>query len=176
MKRIARLPLILLFGSITLTGQSFGQNQPQNTVTQISPLVNSCPVSLHARHAPGGDMIKVDAVPINGIAQLIHLTVANPDSKQIVAANITVRGFTDKGRLIQVMSNQDSYDARKTIDVKFSAGAGKEVSANLSLPGFSAVSLIDLNSVTYSDGSNWKLAPGNSCRSWIDGLMLVSGH
>jgi hypothetical protein len=121
-------------------------------------------------------MIKVDGVPMKGIAQSLHLTVANPDSRHVVAANITVRGFKDKGRVIQVLSNLGSYDAERTVDVSFPAGTGREASANLSVPGFSAVSLIDLNSVTYSDGSNWKLAPGSSCRSWVDGLMLAGSQ
>jgi hypothetical protein len=38
------------------------------------------------------------------------------------------------------------------------------------------VGVIDLNSVTFADGSTWKIAQGQSCRVWVDGLMLVSGH
>jgi len=41
------------------------------------------------------------------------------------------------------------------------------------VPGLSAVSMIDLNSVTYSDGSTWKLAAGSVCSSRIDPMMLV---
>jgi hypothetical protein len=184
MKRAALLPLVFLFGSIASLAQvasqyhpqKLDQSQPQTTVLRILPLMNTCPISLHARHAPGGDMIKVGGVPINVISQMLHLTVTNPDSRHVVAANVTVRGFANKGRLIQVMSDQDSYDAAKTVDVRFPSGSGKEADADLRVPGFSAVTVIDVNSVTYSDGSNWKLAAGSSCRSWIDGLMLVSSH
>jgi hypothetical protein len=176
MIRAAAVPLALALGSTVLAAQTASQSQLQNTVIRISPLINSCPVSLHAKQAGGGDMWKVDGVPISGPAQMLHLIVTNPDSRQVVAANLTVRGFADKGRMIQVMSNQNSYDAVKTFDVKFPAGPGKEAATELRVPGFSAVALIDLNSVTYSDGSTWKLAAGSSCRSWVDGLMLVSSH
>jgi hypothetical protein len=183
MKRIAALPLVLLFGlialafgSIALAAQTSSQNQPQKTVTEVAPPPGTCPVSLHARHAGGGEMWKVDGVPINGISQMLHLIVTNPDSRRVVAANVTVRGFADKGRLLPAMSTQDGSDAAKTLDVKFPSGPGKETTTELRVPGLTAVTVIDLNSVTYSDGSSWKLAPGNSCRSWVDGLMLVSSH
>jgi hypothetical protein len=176
MKRAAALPLTLLFGSIALVAQTANQNPSQNTVLRIEPVINTCPISLHARHAGGGEMWKVNGVPINGPAQMLHLTVVNPDSRHIVVANVTVRGFTDKGRMIQVMSNQDSNDAAKTLDVKFPSESSKEAATELRVPGFSAVTVIDLNSVTYSDGTSWKLAAGSSCRSWVDGLMLVSSH
>lgn len=176
MKRASVFPLVLLFCSTAPVAETAGQSQPQNTALRMSLPMNSCPVSLHARQARGGDMWKVNGGPISGPAQMLHLIVTNPDSRQVVAANVTVRGFTDKGRMIQVMSSQNSYDAVKTFDVKFPAGPGKETAAELRVPGFSAAALIDLNSVTYSDGSSWKLAAGSSCRSWVDGLMLVSSH
>jgi hypothetical protein len=176
MNRVGSISFALLLASTVAIAQTAGQSQPQITVVRISPLINNCPVSLHAMHAGGGEMRKVDGAPINGPAQMLHLDVTNPDSKHIVAANVTVRGFADKARFMPAASTQDNSNAAKTLDVKFPAGSGKEAAADLRVPGFTAVTVIDLNSVTYSDGSSWKLASGGSCRSWIDGLMLVSNH
>jgi hypothetical protein len=186
MRRAAAVPFALLLGSTILIAQSaIAQKDIQNrkTTLQASQLPNSCPISLHAQQSSAAFARRVDSagpednnVSPKGIAQSLHLTVTNPDTRYVVAANITVRGFANKGRLLQTMSNQDPSDATKTLDVRFPAGPGKEVSADLSVPGLSAVSAIDLNSVTYSDGSMWKLAAGSSCRSWIDGFMLVSSH
>ena len=120
--------------------------------------------------------MKVNGVPIEGVAQKLHLTVTNPDSRRVVAANVTVRGFADKARLMQVMPGQHSFDAARTLDVRFPVDPGKETSADLRVPGLTAISAIDLNSVTYADGSVWKLASGGSCRSWIEGFMLVGSH
>jgi hypothetical protein len=175
MKRASVLPFALLFSSITLVAQTTSQNQPQTTVLRIAPVTNTCPISLHARNAGGADMWKVNGVPISGPAQMLHLTVTNPDSRQVVAINVTVRGFTDKSRLLPATTTQDKSDAARTLDVKFPSEP-KETTAELRVPGLTAVTTIDLNSVTYSDGSIWKLAPGSSCRSWVDGLMLVSSH
>ena len=163
-------------GSAVWTTQTVNQADMQAAVVRIAPMIDTCPISLHARQAPGGDMMEVNGVRLKGIAQFLHLTVAAPNSKHIVEANVTVRGFANKGRLVQTMSNQDSSDAAKTFDVRFLVGPGKEISADLRVPGLTAVSVIDLNSVTYADGSIWKLAAGSSCRSWIDGFMLVGSH
>jgi|HubBroStandDraft_1064217.scaffolds.fasta_scaffold09908_3 hypothetical protein len=201
----AAVSFAILLGSMILPAQTSNQNQPQGFVqktttapdgttvwttramsqaeikqatAQIAPMINTCPVSLHAQQSSAATRREVgsqDPRP-NGIAQSLHLTVTNPDSRRVVAANVTVRGFANKARLMQVLSDQNSSDAAKTMDVRFPDVSGKELSADLRVPDLTAVSEIDLNSLTYADGSIWKLAAGNSCRSWIDGFMLVSSH
>jgi hypothetical protein len=176
MNRAGAISFAVLLASTVAIAQTVTQSQPQTIVIRISPLIDNCPVSLHARHAGGGEMWKVDGAPANRPAQMLHLDVINPDSKHVVAANVTVRGFANKARFMAAASTQDNSDAARTLDVKFSAGSGNQTAAELRVPGFTAVTMIDLNSVTYSDGSSWKLASGGSCRSWVDGLMLVSTH
>jgi hypothetical protein len=161
-------------GSTVWTTRTASQEEAQKAVANA--LANSCPISLHARHAPGGDAIEVNGTRIQDPTQRIHLIISDSDSRRIVAANVTVRGFSNKARYMPTMSAPDSFDAAKNLDVRFPAGTGKESSTDLAVPGLTAVTVIDLNSVTYSDGSTWKLATGNSCRSWVDGFMLVSSH
>jgi len=181
MHRDAAVLFAILLGSTMLPAQTptvLKSGQAQQTVLQVSPLVNTCPIALHAQQSSAVTRREVgngDARPA-GIAQSLHLTVTNPDSRRIVQANVTVRGFADKARIVQTMSGSDSFDAARTMDVRFPVGSGKEASADLRVPGLTAVSVIDLNSVMYSDGSTWKLGAGGSCRSWIDGLMLVSSQ
>jgi hypothetical protein len=161
-------------GSVSWTTQAASQEEAQRAVA--NQLASSCPVSLHARQAAEAFRREVgegDANP-KGLAQHLHLTATNPQARRIVAASVTVRGFANKARMVQTMTTQDTSDAAKTMDVKFTSQPGKEVSAYLAVPGLSAVSVIELNSVTYSDGSTWKLASGSVCRSPIDGFMLIS--
>jgi hypothetical protein len=165
-------------GSTVWTTRTASQEEAQKATASV--LANNCPISLHAGHAPGGDMIEVNGKRVHNTAQRLHLSISDSDSKRIVAANVTVHGFSNKARYMPAMSAQDSSDAAKTLDVRFPSGQGsesdKERSAELAVPGLTAVTVIDLNSVTYSDGSTWKLASGGSCRSWVDGLMLVSSQ
>jgi hypothetical protein len=67
-------------------------------------------------------------------------------------------------------------DAARTFDVSFSTAPAKEASADLWLPGFSAAYSVDLIALTYADGSTWKPAGGQTCRTPIDGVMLVDGR
>lgn len=176
----AALSLALALAPSALVAQTAGavQDAPAHTmVLEIAAPAANCPVSLRAQQMPGGDRMMVNGVPGKAIAQMLHLTAIAPRSRQVVAANVTVRGYSSKARFLPTrLSNQDAADASKTLDVAFNFATNKETSADVSVAGFSAVTVVDLNSVTYSDGSTWKLAAGSACRSWIDGFMLVAAH
>lgn len=179
MNRATCVSFTLILGSAVLAAQStviLKDGPTRTTVVRVAPPLDGCPISLRAQQAPGGGRMVVNGVPLTGIAQTLHLIVSPPESRRVVAANVTVRGFSNKARVLPIMENHDPGDAAKTLEVRFSAGPSKEVSADLLVPGLSATTVIDLNSVTYADGSTWKLAAGTACRSWIDGLMLVSSH
>lgn len=187
MKRAAAVLFALSFASIALSAQAVNQSHPQNIdpsqhqaqtiVAQLPAVTGGCPVSLRAQQAAGGDNLQVNNSRPKGIAQGLHLILTNPDSRQIAAANVTVRGLTAKPRLTQALSNQTgSSDAARTLDVRFSAGPLNTVSADLWVPGLTSVQLLELNSVTYGDGSTWKLAAGNVCRTVPDGLMLIGNR
>lgn len=143
------------------------------TMEHIAQTINGCPVTMWARHAPDGDSIKVNGALIKGPAQRLHLIVSNRDSRQIVAANVTVWGFTGKPRLTQTLTTHNASDASRTLDVRFAGEPNKELSADFGVPGLTAATTIELNSVTYADGSTWRLATGSACRSSIDGVMYI---
>jgi hypothetical protein len=129
---------------------------------------------MHVRQAASGDALAVNNGRPKGIAQGFHLILTTSDSRQITGARITVSGLTAKSRVTETLSSQDdSADAAKTLDVTFSAGPGKEASADLWAPGLTAVRTIDLDSVTYADGSIWKLAAGHVCRTVPDPIMQI---
>jgi hypothetical protein len=201
----AAVSFAILLGSMILPAQTPNQNQPQafvqktstapdgttvwttrtmspaeihKAMAQVAPMVNACPISLRAQQSSAATRREVgsDDPGPKGVAQSLHLIVTNPDSRRLVAANVTVRGFADKARFVETLSSQDNSDAARTMDVRFLAGSGKEASADLRVPGLTAVSSIDLNSVTFADGSIWKPVAGDSCRSWINGFVLVSSH
>jgi hypothetical protein len=175
MKLTFQIPLFLLLSCAALAAQSANQNQP--IVVQSPPQTASCPVSMRAQHAAGGDLLAVNSSHPKGIGQSLHLTVTSQDSNQIASATVTVRGLTPKGRVTQTLAAQnDASDAEKTIDVKFSPGPGKSASADIWVPAMSAVKAIDMQSVTYADDSTWKLPPEKTCRTFPDPVMLISGR
>jgi hypothetical protein len=169
MHRAAAISLAILLASTALTAQTtprtgfgvasmegIGPAQAQATVVQAPP--PSCPVNLTARQSPGANRMEVNGVQAKGIVQNLHLTVTGPNSKRVVAAKVTVYGFAGKVRAVETSS------------------APSEIATDLAVPGFSGVRVIDLNAVTYADGSTWKLAAGSTCSSRIDPIMQVSGR
>ena len=51
------------------------------------------------------------------------------------------------------------------------------MSADLVLPGFSSVTFVQLKSITYKDGSSWKVdgQAEQACRVTPDPVMLIAG-
>ena len=168
-------------GSVTWTTQTASPEQAQRAASNL--LANSCPVALQARQTAEAFRREVGDGGVNpggtypkGVAQHLHLTATDPQARQIVAANITVLGFSDKPRALATGPAPDSPNASRPMEVRFASDPGLQAAADLTVPGLSAVTAIDLNSVTYSDGSTWKLAAGSVCRSPIDGFMLIGNR
>jgi len=163
-------------GSVSWTTRPASHEETQRLAANL--LANSCPVALHARQSADAfrrEVANGGSYP-KSLAQHLHLTASNPAGPQIVAAKVTVRGFADKARALAAGPAQDDSDAAQTVDVKFAGEPGHQAAAELTVPGFSAVTAIELNSVTYADGSTWKIASGSACRSPIDGFMLIGAR
>jgi hypothetical protein len=171
--------LALLFGSIPLTAQNAGQPQTLNFTVKLPPVPSSCPVSLLAQQTAGGNMLAVKNGQSKGPAQGLHLILTNRDSRQIILATVTVRGLTAKGRITHTLSDpatviqHDDSDAARTLAVTFAAGPNSAFFTDIRVPGLTAVNAIDLDSITYADGSTWKLSAGKTCRTVPDPAMLI---
>jgi hypothetical protein len=152
-------------------------NRPQThtIVAQIPQSSILCPTGVRVQQAASWNAMEVDHIRPAGLAQLLHLTLANPDASRISKATVTVHGLTPKNRaaFTPLAVGEPSSDSAKSLEVKFPDGPGKDVSADLWVPGLSATYSIDLIAVTYTDGSTWKLAGGHTCRTSIDGFMLI---
>jgi hypothetical protein len=190
MKHAAAFSLALFVGAITASAQtsaSYGVagmeglgNGPQYQTFsfQLPPINNACPVSVQARQAASWNRMEVGNAPPKGPAQRLHLTLVNPRSTQIASATVTVHGLDPKTRatLTPMTAESARSDATRTLDVSFSTTAAKEVSEDVWVPGLSAAYSIDLIALTYADGSSWKLKYRETCRTAIDGFMLVGGR
>jgi hypothetical protein len=184
MRAYVVVSLALLFGSMTIAAQSSGYGwagmeglgvdpmRGQATVVRSST-ASGCPVSLRALHGADGNMLKVDKNRPAGIAQLLHLIVSNPDSRRIVAARVRVRGLSGKGHVTQT-SGQGEGDATRSLQARFPAGSGKEVSSDVWVAGMTAVLEVELNSVTFADGTTRNFAGAEACRIAPEPLMLIA--
>jgi len=181
---------VVLLGGTIVAGQSANQSQNSaalagvGTTTEMKAnllaeprSMSSCPVSMRAQHLPDGNLVKTREGYPNGIGQRLHLSMVSLDSRQIERATLRVRGFSPKGRLTQAGSGGDpTFDAMRTLTVALAAGADRSVSADVWVPGMTAVGRIDIESLEYSDGSTWKIGDGSSCRVAPDPLMLITSR
>ncbi len=182
MNRAAAFSLLIFLGSIASPAQSSGLSATRPTVLHMPPVSTGCPIGMRAQHLPGlGAVIATKGnPPANrpaGPVQVLQLTLSNTKPKEVVGAQITVHGFTRKGRLTPARSAQtEPGEITTTINIKLTVGAKEDASTELSLRSFTAVSLIELDSVNYSDGSAWRASDLQTCHVVPDGMMLISSR
>ena len=100
--------------------------------------------------------------------------MTNRLSRDIVSARITAHGFSGKWKVVTLSDAPDAPDLAKTVDVVLDVKGNGHASRDLSLNHFTAVTSIDLNSVTYSDGSTWQTSAPGACSVTPDLVMLIS--
>lgn len=143
------------------------------TITPGRPTIIGCPVQLHAQHGKvTGSMVAVGTAQPAEPSQNLHLTLTNPDWKQIASAKVRFYGTSGKAR-IDSTTGAGSYDSTRTMDVQFKGTTWRQVSSDVAVPGMTSVIEMDLTEVTFSDGKVWKLS---GCRFAPDPLMLVTGQ
>jgi hypothetical protein len=75
-------------------------------------------------------------------------------------------------------ANQDrgegAGDVSRSLVARFSSGADKEISSDVWVAGMSAVLEVELNSVTFADGTTRKFAGAEACRIAPEPLMLIA--
>ena len=187
MKSIAILPLTIVFATTCAIGQDAlthaGGSQAALTWSHRSVDAAHCPVGLEANHGSffmernvkedRGPWAYGDAPPA-ALNQRIHLTMTNLLPQEIVNAQITVHGLSDKWRAVPLANASDAPDLRKTIDVALVVKGNGRASRDLALSRFTAVTAIDVNSVSYADGSSWNAPSPGACSIAPDPFMLVS--
>jgi hypothetical protein len=147
----------------------------------------NCPVGLRVKHGPGlATSRSADGPTINGKPlpygparlpdenQAIHLTMTNLTPQPIVSAQVVVHGFSNKWRYVP-LSGADP-DLETTVDVALDVKGNGEASRNLSLSRFTAISAVDVNAITYADGSSWRTSTPGNCSATPDLFMLVNAE
>lgn len=175
MKRAYTGGLILLISSV-LAAQTTAAAKSASANHAATTSASSCPVSLHALQGTGSGLMAVrNAEPTPGPLQRIHLVLGNGNTSRPVTAKVMVRGLSDKSQTLPAQSSDaERFDQTRTLYVTFTPENEKEVAADLTLPGFTSVSSIHIESIDYADGSTWKVASGQVCRVVPDPLMLVA--
>jgi len=151
----------------------------QNTALQFTapPAGAGCPVALRAQHLADGTMVKTRDAHPPGVGQWLHLTFTIPGEKQIEQVTITVHGPSDRAHVTQALAASNaSADTDRTLTLSWGPQPGREVSKDVWVPGITAVESIDLDGVSFSDGSGWRASGSQACRVAPDPLMLITSR
>jgi hypothetical protein len=189
MKRSTLLGFSVLFASLASLAQNPGAPVPNpGTHAQIIMLPSvqtdsACPVAMRARHdfffqkeLVKGEKPNEKGTEGQDASTQLRLTLTNFDHRQIQSANITVRGTNANWRLTPVEAHNGSANVTRTMNASFEPTEESGVDSYLSLHGFTTITAIVLNSVTYADGSTWKTVDAGACQVAPDPLMLISGR
>ena len=171
--------LALVLGSLTFTSQGFGQVFSGGPRINGVPLASTgCPVQMNAQHeSVFRDKVDIDKAWPKGIGQQLHIALTNAKSEEITGIKITVYGSSGKGSLLSARAAEaNSPEATKTLDLKLTVGAKKDASTDLWVSGLTAVTHIDLDTVTYADGSKWRSSALETCHFRPDPVMLISSR
>jgi hypothetical protein len=161
MKYAGILPLAIVFATTSALGQ-----YPARIDTA------KCPVGMQATHSGLFAERNAKFGPSDEVApsipeQRINLRMINFLPHDIVNAEITARGFSQHWRAIFVSDTpgtQETPDLAKTVHVALDVKGNSSASRDLSFPHFSAIRTIDVNSITYADGSTWHASSSGACR------------
>ena len=184
MLRLSAVALILA-ASVCLPAQTAAPApvpQPQMDLgTQNFVIVlpqPTCPVQMHALQGVSSGLTAVrDGQPPTAPAQRIHLVLSGGQARQVAAAHVTVRGLSGRNRTVRTfVTAVAAPDRTHALDVKFSPESTTEIAADLVLPGFTAVLSVQLDSITYVDGTAWLVSGTRACRVAPDPLVLVTGR
>jgi hypothetical protein len=188
MKCASFLSLAILLIATCVSGQETVMRSDTKLAMTTPPLhmdSANCPVGLQVKHGPGltvaknaegpsinGKPLPYGQVKVQDQGQGIHLTLSNLSPRSIVSAQVIVHGFSNKWRYVP-LSGADP-DLARTVDVALDVKGNGEASRNLSLSHFTAITAVDVNAITYADGSTWRTSSPGACSAAPDLLMLVN--
>lgn len=179
--KIAAIAFVVLLSSLPLAAQNGAKPEGQVFVLRTQPLASGCPIGMVANQGVWDHTIRVrqgqQEKVIQPFGQRIFLTLNDSQPASIVAATVKVYGLTGKNRKLETAGNSSANaEATKIMKIAFAARQKNGVSTDLYIPGFTAVSFIELLDVSYEDGRVWRIGGSSVCRVAPDPLMLIANH
>jgi hypothetical protein len=193
MGRASILSLVFLLSNALLLGQQqvTKQDADSASLTHVRSAGTVCPIGVEA-NLVASPSVSNAGPSINGQPTQrkepsldgqqatkdylqLHLDVSNPSTRDIVGAQFIVHGFSRKLRLIDPSDPSNAPDLWRTVDVAVDVQGKGHASIELSLTHFTAIiTSIDLDSVTYADGTQWQ-APSVAACSTIPNVLMRIG-
>lgn len=138
-----------------------------------APTSQGCPVGLEARHADTGDLVTVGPSERHrGQAYLVSFLPQKDHS--ISQARITLHGLSGQA-IIPAAGVRADPDAKESFSVLPTAAANHFFHSTVYTGKLTGVQWVEVNEMTYADGSKWHESGESTCRVAPNGLLLVAG-
>jgi hypothetical protein len=193
--KLVVLSLAFVFGSFTLSAQSTGsqgvgvagmeglngQSSAQQTMALQTMRVSSgCPVAMRLNQAFSGGLREAGKGQSSPTySAKLHLLLSQIPRGKIVAASaktalVTVRGYDATPRF-ELVSPADA-PLVKMMKIQFVPVNLKGATADFRVVGIVSASSLDIDSLTYADGSSWKPAQGQTCTVTPNPIVLIGAN
>jgi hypothetical protein len=181
MPRAAANLLFLTFASVGLCA---AQSQVLVFSQPASSPASSCPIGIQAQPTPGLTQMVVHGTPPSRddsnraeypAQQSLRILLTNPKALGITGIELRVHGLRPGGHVEPVVSPQQGAGALdKHVELQLVVDPGKRATRDVRFDGFTSIRSLDLESVTYSDGSVWHASAQQPCRFEPSRVMLVA--
>lgn len=173
MKPSRVLPFTFLLVSTTVFSQDLVLHHAfPNSNAQIE---SNCPVDMAIDRSGLYVKSEVHTAPYPDpnpqVEQRIRLDLTNRNPTKIVAAQITIHGLSQKTRFMELSTPE--ADMAKTFHLSLDLRGNGQSSNVLWLTRFAVITRVDLNAVTYADGSAWHEAAPAACSVVPSSLVRV---
>jgi hypothetical protein len=147
---------------------------------------SSCPIGIQAQPTPGLTQMVTHGTPpsrdysnrdVLRSQQSPRFLLHNPGARGITAIEVTAHGLRPGGYLEPVSSitgGPDTLDKR--VSLQLLVDPGKRATSDVRFDGFTSIRSLDLESVTYADGTAWRVTAQRPCRFEPSRMMLVAGN
>jgi hypothetical protein len=135
-----------------------------------------CPVGFSATRQAAGQMMSADDAKQKGPAQGLHLELQHINRPAIESIEVTVYGRSPKQGILLIDSEASvkSDDAiSKTFELQRKAESRSLTDADVWMHNVGSLTRVDLNTITYSDGSTWHSTENFKCRAVPSNFILV---
>ena len=181
MRRLS-VSLLLLTGTLTFAQTSGNppliNNSPSSQKAAASVVLNmnrpdntGCPVGFSASRRAAGQIMSAGDARQAGPGQGLHLTLDHLTQPAIESIQITVYGFSSKGRVLPTGPLPE--DISKTFELRRSAGSNNLTDADIWMHNVGTLSRVDLIAIHYADGTAWHTTESLKCRAIPSDFLLI---
>jgi hypothetical protein len=159
---------ILLVGSAPLLAQTTSSQ----TVLVSPPASLNCPVSLTARHSPQGATVQIQSGKAHAQPGYA-ITFAPTNNRSITQVRLTLHGL-DGAQVMPVGAS--TGNATEDLTVAPAATSNRRFESIVYAQKLTGVQLIELDEVTWADGTHWQKSANSTCLVAPSGLLLVGAE